>query len=149
MNCGAKYEIMQKAVRGEQEKHWQVPWIIMHLTIGKELLSQQITKKICGYCAVSKKDCIPDVDYTPYISFIFIDEEYRGNRLSQQLIGHAIDSMKKIGYNRVYIVSDHKDLYEKYGFRVIDRKIAPWGFEEKNICTRVLIQTNFNLWGSL
>jgi hypothetical protein len=45
MNCGAKYEIMQKAVRGEQEKHWQVPWIIMHLTIGKELLSQQITRK--------------------------------------------------------------------------------------------------------
>ena len=39
--------------------------------------------------------------------------------------------MKKIGYNRVYIASDHKDLYEKYGFRVIDRKIAPWGFEEK------------------
>lgn len=45
MNCGAKYEIIQKAIRGEQEKHWQVPWIIMYLTIGKELLSQQITRK--------------------------------------------------------------------------------------------------------
>ena len=38
-------------------------------------------EKICGYCTVSKTDCIPDVDYTPYIG-----EEYRGNRLSQQLI---------------------------------------------------------------
>lgn len=34
-------------------------------------------------------------------------------------------------YNKVYIVSDHENLYEKYGFHVIDRKIAPWGSEEK------------------
>ena len=76
-------------------------------------------EKICGYCTVSKTDCIPDVDYTPYIGFIFVGEEYRGNRLSQQLIGYAIDYIKNIGYNKVYIVSDHENLYEKYGFRVI------------------------------
>ena len=23
--------------------------------------------QICGYCTVAKTDCIPDVDYTPYI----------------------------------------------------------------------------------
>ena len=44
-------------------------------------------EKICGYCTVSKTDCIPDVDYTPYIGYMFVDEEYRGNRLSQKLIG--------------------------------------------------------------
>lgn len=88
-------------------------------------------EKICGYCTVSKTDCIPDAGYTPYIGFIFVGEEYRGNRLSQQLIGYAIDYIKNIGYSRVYIVSDHENLYEKYGFRVIDRKIAPWGSEEK------------------
>lgn len=69
--------------------------------------------------------------YTLYIGFIFVGEEYRGNRLSQQLIRYAIDYIKNIGYNRAYIVSDHENLYEKYGFRVIDRKIAPWGSEEK------------------
>lgn len=88
-------------------------------------------EKICGYCTVSKTDCIPDVDYTPYIGFLFVDEKYRGNRLSQQLIEYAIDHIKNVGYNKVYIVSDHENFYEKYGFRVIDRKIAPWGSEEK------------------
>ena len=88
-------------------------------------------EKICGYCAVSKTDCILDVDYTPYIGFVFVGEEYRGNRLSQQLIEYAIDYIKNIGYNRAYIVSGHENLYEKYGFRVIDRKISPWGSEEK------------------
>ena len=88
-------------------------------------------EKIRAYCTVSKTDCIPDVDYTPYIGFIFVGEEYRGNRLSQQLIGYAIDYIKTIGYNKAYIVSDHENSYEKYGFRVIDRRIAPWGHEEK------------------
>ena len=88
-------------------------------------------EKICGYCTVSKTDCIPDADYTPYIGFIFVGEEYRGNRLSQQLIGYAMNYIKNIGYNKVYIVSDHENLYEKYGFHVIGRKIAPWGAEEK------------------
>ena len=88
-------------------------------------------EKICGYCTVSKTDCIPDVEYTPYIGFLFVGEEYRGNRLSQQLIEYAMEYIKTIGYNKVYIVSDHENVYEKYGFRVIDRKIAPWGAEEK------------------
>lgn len=87
--------------------------------------------KICGYCTVSKTDCIPDVDYTPYIGVMFVGEEYRGHRLSQQLIEYAIDYIKDIGFDRAYIVSDHENLYEKYGFRVIDRKNAPWGAEEK------------------
>ena len=68
---------------------------------------------------------------TPYIGFVFVDEEYRGNRVSQQMIGYAIDYIKNVGSNKVHIVSDHENLYEKYGFRVIDRKIASWGSEEK------------------
>ena len=88
-------------------------------------------EKICGYCTVSKTDCIPDVYYTPYIGYMFVDEEYRGNRLSQKLIQYAMDYLKVVGFDRVYIVSDHENLYEKYGFEVIDRKIAPWGSEEK------------------
>ena len=88
-------------------------------------------EKICGYCTVAKTDCIPDVCYTPYIGFLFVDEEYRGNRLSQKLIQYSMDYLKQAGFDKVYLLSDHENLYEKYGFHVIDRKIAPWGSEEK------------------
>lgn len=88
-------------------------------------------EKICGYCTVKKTDCIPNIPYTPYIGFIFVDEMYRGHRLSQQLIRYATDYLKRVGFNKVYLISDHENLYEKYGFRVIDRKMAPWGSEEK------------------
>ena len=87
--------------------------------------------RVCGYCTVTKIDCIPDVSYTPYIGFLFVDEEYRGARLSQKLIQHAEDYLKTVGFDKVYLVSDHENLYEKYGFRVVERKIAPWGAEEK------------------
>ncbi len=88
-------------------------------------------EKICGYCTVARTDCIPDVCYTPYIGYLFVGEEYRGNRLSQKLIGYAMDYLKSVGFDKVHIVSDHENLYEKYGFDIIDRKIAPWGSEEK------------------
>ena len=87
--------------------------------------------RICGYCTAAKTDCIPNVPYTPYIGFLFVDEAYRGNRLSQQIISYAMDYLKSVGFDKAYLVSDHVNLYEKYGFRVIDRKIAPWGSEEK------------------
>ena len=86
---------------------------------------------ICGYCTVAKTDCISDVPYTPYIGYIFVGEPYRGNRISQQMIEFAKKYLKSIGFDRVHIVSDHENLYEKYGFTVIDRKIAPWGEVEK------------------
>ena len=95
-------------------------------------------QKICGYCTVARTDCIPDVSYTPYIGYMFVGEEYRGNRLSQKLIQYSMDYLKSIGFDRVHIVSDHENLYEKYGFEIIDRKIAPWGSMEKIYMQRLL-----------
>lgn len=86
---------------------------------------------ICGFCTAAKTDCIPDVSYTPYIGYLFVDEAFRGNRLSEKLIRHAMGYLQSVGFCEVYLVSDHINLYEKYGFQVIDRKLAPWGSEEK------------------
>lgn len=90
-----------------------------------------IDDKICGYCTVEKTDCIKNVPYTPYISFVFVGEEYRGHRLSPKLIEYAMGYLRSVGFEKVYLISDHENLYEKYGFSVVDRKIAPWGEEEK------------------
>ena len=87
--------------------------------------------KICGFCTVVKKDCIPDLEYFPNIGYVFIDETYRGNRLSQKMLDYAMRYLKNIGFESVYLVSDHENFYEKYGFIVIGRKMAPWGTEQK------------------
>lgn len=87
--------------------------------------------EIAGYCTIAKKDCIPEVPYTPYIGFMFVGEKFRGNRISQKLILNAMAYAKGLGFEKIYLVSDHDNLYEKYGFSVIDKKIAYWGAEEK------------------
>ena len=56
-----------------------------------------------------------DVHYTPYIGYLFVDEKWRGNRLSQRLIIYSMSYLKSVGFDKVYLVSDHENLYEKYG----------------------------------
>ena len=80
---------------------------------------------IAGYCTFTKTDGILNVPYTPYIGYIFVGEPYRGNRLSEKLIYYALGYAKKLGFQMVYLVSNHVNLYEKYGFKKIDEKPVP------------------------
>lgn len=79
-----------------------------------------------GFCTFTKTDCLPDVPYTPYISAMFVDEQYRGNRLSEKLIRFALEYARGLRFEKVYLVSNHVNFYEKYGFIKIDAKPAPW-----------------------
>ena len=87
--------------------------------------------KIAGYCAVSKSDCINNATYTPYISYVFVDEKFRGNRLSQLLIEKAEDYLESQGFHEVFVVSHFEGFYEKYGYVHIDTKPAYWGEMQK------------------
>lgn len=88
-------------------------------------------KTIAGYCTVAKTDCLPDVSYSPYIGYVFVGEAFRGHRLSERMIDFACAYLQTLGFVHVYLVSDHENLYEKYGFSVIDHQLAPWGSIEK------------------
>ncbi len=54
-----------------------------------------------------------------------------GNRLSQRMIEFAGEYLKQAGFSEAYLISDHENLYEKYGYEVVDKKQAPWGSIEK------------------
>ncbi len=73
-----------------------------------------------GFCTFSEKDSLPESDpRTPFIGFVFVDEKYRGERLSQRMIDRACLHAAELGYDAVYIVSGETGLYEKYGFHRI------------------------------
>lgn len=88
-------------------------------------------ENVIGFCTLAKTDCIPDVSYCPYIGYVFVDENHRGKRVSEKMIGHALAYAKKLSFEKVYLVSDHINLYEKYGFVKIDEKKDLWGNNEK------------------
>lgn len=86
---------------------------------------------VCGFCNAVKVDCLPDLPYTPYIGFVFVAEDHRGKRISQKMIDFTAGYLRSAGFDWIYLISDHDNLYEKYGFTVIDRQPAPWGETEK------------------
>ena len=77
-------------------------------------------EEIAGYCTFLKEDYYPENRYWPWISSIFVDERFRGRRISHLMIEEAVRYAKECGFERVYIPSDMKGFYEKCGFEKID-----------------------------
>ena len=78
---------------------------------------------IIWFCTFTKEDCIPDCEYFPFVWFMFVDENYRWKRLNEQMINEVEKYAKTLNFEKLYIVSDHKWLYEKYWFEKCDEKI--------------------------
>ena len=78
--------------------------------------------KIIWFCTFTKEDWVPDCNYSPFVWFIFVDENYRWKRVSEKMINTAEEYAKTLNFERLYIVSDHKWLYEKYWFEKVDEK---------------------------
>lgn len=76
-----------------------------------------VNGKVAGFSTFTERDELPEqYDFKPFIGFIFVDEQYRGKRLSEMMIQSIIAYAKEIGYEKVYIMSEEIGLYEKYGF---------------------------------
>ena len=75
-----------------------------------------IDGKIVGMASVAKTDYYPPPDVYPWVSSIFVSEEYRGRKISGDLISYANQYLKKNGFDRSYIPSEYLGLYEHYGY---------------------------------
>ncbi len=76
--------------------------------------------EIAGFCVFEENGYIPpEYDYHPFINLVFVDESYRGKRVSEKLIEKALSYGKELGLDKVYLKSEHRGLYEKYGFKKI------------------------------
>lgn len=92
---------------------------LLLLTEGEELLA---------FCDLAEKDEI-ETDLTPWIGFVYTFPKHRGNRHSEKLINHALELAKSDGHKQVYISSNEVGLYEKYGFKPLQKMTDVWGGE--------------------
>ena len=82
--------------------------------------------KIVGMASAMKTDYYPLPDIHPWVSCIFVSEEYRGRKISGELIAYANRYLKKHGFSRSYIPSEFFGLYERYGYSYL-RDIVNYG----------------------
>ena len=78
-----------------------------------------IDDRIVAMATFMKTDYYPLPEIYPWISTIFVAEEFRGRRISGRLIDFVNGYAKECGFARTYIPSEHVGLYEKYGYRYL------------------------------
>lgn len=88
--------------------------------------------EVAGYCTLFEKDeLIEGYDYAPFIGFVFIDEKFRGQRLSQFLIRCVLAYARERTFPKVYLMSGEQGLYEKYGFQKIGEFPTIYGTKDQ------------------
>ena len=93
-----------RVIKDWEFEEWETPFVAM--TDGR----------IIGMVTLMKTDYYPLPEIYPWVSTLFVSEEYRGNRISKRLIDFANEYANSLGFDTTYIPSEHTGLYEKYGY---------------------------------
>lgn len=75
--------------------------------------------KIVGMTSLLKTDYYPLPEIFPWVSCVFVEKPYRGQRISEKLIDAANRYAKEQGFTKTYIPTEHKGLYERYGYTYV------------------------------
>lgn len=75
--------------------------------------------RIVGMASVLKTDYYPLPEIFPWVSCVFVEKPYRGQRISEKLIDAANRYAKEQGFKKTYIPTEHKGLYERYGYTYV------------------------------
>lgn len=62
-----------------------------------------------------------NTQYTPWIANVYIKEEYRGLGMGRILIESIPQFMKKLNIKTIYLHTRHVNLYEKFGFKKLEK----------------------------
>ena len=87
--------------------------------------------KIIGCYGLITNDFISRQDLYPWLCALYIEKEERGSGLGAQLLAHGRGEAHRLGFEKVYLCTDHNGFYEKYGWRHIGKGYHPWGEEAK------------------
>lgn len=75
--------------------------------------------KIVGMASVMKTDYYPLAEIYPWVSCVFVSEDFRGQKISGELIEYANRYLKENDFGRSYIPAEFFGLYERYGYRYL------------------------------
>ena len=100
-----------------------------------------VSGHIVGMVTVMKSDYYPLPEIFPWVSTLFVSEEYRGQRISERLIDFANQYARTIGFDKTYIPTEHIGLFEKYGYGYV-RDIVNYGGDTDRLYAKELKREN-------
>lgn len=93
-----------RVIKNWEYQEWETPFVAI------------IDGHIIGMATIMKSDYYPLPEIYPWVSTLFVSEEYRGHRISGKIIDFANEYAKNIGFDRTYNPTEYVGLYEKYGY---------------------------------
>ena len=140
------------------EAHWNacMPWIEKHMKavletegpIPDAYIAVEDGKIVGGY-TLAIKELLYSKERGLWIATLYMDPAYRGKHLSPVLIEHAPRRGGALGYDKIYLASEHVNYYEKYGFYTIGPDACAWGeptqmFENTTLPPKVELPEQFD-----
>lgn len=98
-----------------------IAWVVENWGFAdwETMFAATVNGTIVGMCSIMKTDYYPLPELYPWVSSIFVTEEFRGYRISEMLIEYANQYAAENGFDKTYIPTEFEGLYEKYGYQYI------------------------------
>ena len=74
--------------------------------------------KIVGGLGVIENDFHDRKDLSPNVCAVYTDEDYRCQGIAGTLLNLVVDDMKSKGITPIYLLTDHENFYERYGWEL-------------------------------
>jgi GNAT superfamily N-acetyltransferase len=75
--------------------------------------------RIVGCFGLIANDFNSRQDLWPWLAALYVEESERGKELGGKMLAHGISEARRLGYNKLYLATDHIGYYEKYGFTYV------------------------------
>ncbi len=72
--------------------------------------------RVAGCYALLTNDLISRQDLYPWLACLYVMPELRNRGIGGLLLAHGVDEAKRLGFNDLYLNTDHTGYYEKYGW---------------------------------
>lgn len=75
--------------------------------------------RIIGGLGVIENDFHDRKDLHPNVCAVYVEPEHRCQGLAGALLGRVCGDMKDLGFEKLYLVTDHTSFYERYGWEFL------------------------------
>ena len=76
-------------------------------------------ERIIGGLGVIENDFHNRKDLTPNVCAVYVEQDKRCQGVAGALLKHACSDMKELGIPTLYLVTDHTEFYERYGWEFL------------------------------
>lgn len=105
-------------------RRWSVPYQAYRDSMQEAAVSAGIPKwylaadgeEIFGGCGIIANDFHDRPDLTPNLCALWVDEPFRCRGIAGKLLAYAVEEAHWMGYDMLYLVTDHTSFYERYGW---------------------------------